>query len=92
MFVLAFYRTASGHSHQPKDRVGDYGELNSFCRKNQDFLFLKNFAPLRLCARNLLTGMGGLAVRPLRSKVPGYKDCLAQRKLGFMVNSRILDL
>jgi hypothetical protein len=50
MFVLAFYRTASGHSHQPKDRVGDYGELNSFCRKNQDFLFLKNFAPLRLCA------------------------------------------
>jgi hypothetical protein len=47
MLLLTFYRMDSGHSHQPKDRVGDDGELDSFFRKNQDFLFLKNFAPLR---------------------------------------------
>ena len=52
------------------------------CRfaRNRYCLILKNFAPLRLCARKLLTGMNELAVRHLLSKVPGSKDCLAQRR------------
>ena len=53
-----------------------------FCLKIRNFPILKNFASLRLGAGKLLTGMNGLAVRQPLSKVPGYKDCLAQRRKG----------
>jgi hypothetical protein len=39
--------------------------------KERNPLILKNFAPLRLCARKLLAWMNGLAVSKPLAKVPG---------------------
>jgi hypothetical protein len=61
-----------------------------FITENRNFYILKNFAPLRLCARKLLIGMNGLAVRqPLSKgrgvKIASRKGAKAQRKMELMV-------
>ena len=66
MMVLTGHRSVSPFSFRASPFVHHLRALAitdiPFCQMNRDFLILKNFAPLLLCARKHLNRMNGLAV------------------------------